>query len=348
MLELSGVAALDLRAVLVELDGMGAASRSSRTLYHASINTPVVEQLNPEQQRQARERLAEVLGLAGQAYVVVEHVKHGRQHTHVVWSRIDQETGKAIPDAHNYRKHEVVSRELEHTFGHAHVLGAHVRDKDRDPRPGRGPSWGEQRQAERSGMTPQEARRVITACWQQTKTGQEFQARLAAEGFALARGDRRDFVLVDGAGEIHGLTRRIEGGNAKDIRQRLAGIDAAQLPSVADVRAGLQHTQEKGFTSAVERLRDEERREGTAAPALLSGFNQEAANAIWQLNKTMRSQIEATIPGTRRPEAAEKPKLDLYEEARRRAADKARGTDALDELRRSEERRRRPERDLSL
>jgi hypothetical protein len=204
----SGVASQDLPGALAELDGMGAGGRSKRTLYHASINTPVDEQLTPEQRGMARERLAEELGLSKQPFVVVEHIKHGRQHTHIVWSRIDGETGKAIPDSHNYRKHETVSRELEIEFGHKQVLGAHVRDKQVESRPERGPTWGEQRQAERSGLTPEEAKKQVTRLWKQTGTGIEFVAALAAEGWQVARGDRRDFVLVDPAGEVHGVWQR--------------------------------------------------------------------------------------------------------------------------------------------
>ncbi len=306
----SGVASLDLREALAELDGMGAGSRSSRTLYHASINTPVSEQLTDEQQRQARQRLAAHLGFAGQPFAMVEHVKHGRQHTHIVWSRIDIDTGKAIPDSHNYRKHEEVARELEREFGHERVPGAHVRDKEAEPRPERGPSWGEQRQAERSGLTPAAAKSLVTGLWHQTATGREFRDRMEGEGFILARGDRRDFVLIDPSGEIHGLTRRIEGAKAAQVRARMADLDAEQLPDVAEARQQLRQrrqTQERvaapAFTSAVERLKGEEAKRETEAvkgtrPSLRNS-DQEAADAIWQLGKTMRGQIDATVAGGR-------------------------------------------------
>ncbi len=302
VMELRGVASLDVAGALAELDGMGAGSRSHRTLYHASINTPVVEQLTPEQQGIARDLLAEKMGLANQPFIVVQHVKAGRQHTHIVWSRIDVETGRAIPDSHNYRKHEEVSRELERQFDHSPVLGAHVRDKENEPRPQRGPTWGEQRQAERSGLTPAAAKAIVTEMWRQTATGQDFRHRVEAEGFILARGDRRDFVLVDKAGEIHGLTRRIEGARAKDVRDRMADIDAAELPDAMEarrrIRDQLEQAKELGFTTTADRLRaDELEARGSAGRPRLSNAHQEVSDALWQLNKTMRGQMEATIPG---------------------------------------------------
>lgn len=310
----SGVASLDLREALAELDGMGAGSRSSRTLYHASINTPVSEQLTERQQQIARQRLASRLGLADQPFAVVEHVKHGRQHIHIVWSRIDIDTGKAIPDSHNYRKHEEVARELEREFGHERVLGAHVRDKENEPRPGRGPTWGEQRQTERSGLTPEAARQIVTECWRETATGTEFMQRIEAEGFIVARGDRRDFVLIDAAGEVHGLARRIEGVKAAAVRARMADIDSTQLPDVTEVRRLLRQRQQapeneitRTATSAVERLRAEDRRETEAAkgrPAPVRNSDQEIADALWQLGKTMRGQMDATV-SMARPEATQ-------------------------------------------
>ena len=58
------------------------------------------------------------LGLDGHARIVVMHEKLGRQHIHIVWSRIDLATMRSVSDSHNYRKHEEVARDLERRFGH--------------------------------------------------------------------------------------------------------------------------------------------------------------------------------------------------------------------------------------
>ena len=112
VLSISGIDAPDLETALYEMDAIGAGARTRRTLYHANIDPRADEQLTVEQQRIAVDRLAERLGLMDQPHVVVEHVKHGRHHLHVVWSRIDLDTMTAISDSHNYRKHEEVAREL--------------------------------------------------------------------------------------------------------------------------------------------------------------------------------------------------------------------------------------------
>ena len=303
ILDIWGTGAPDLLTALYEMNAIGAGARSRRTLYHANIDPRKDEQLNEAQKRTAVEKLGRRLGLDGQPFVVVEHVKKGRGHLHVVWSRISLETMTAIPDSHNFRAHEEVARELEREFGHKRTHGVHA-GREGEARPSRAPVFAEYQQAERSGLTPQRAKQVVTECWHRTTTGQEFVQSLEAQGFALARGDRRDFVLVDRAGEIHGLTRRVDKVKAAEIRERLADLDPDTLPDVVEVRRRLREMQAarqpepgKGFVSALERLNTEERESANHGRAAgLRHTDQDIADAVWQLSKTMRGQIEATIP----------------------------------------------------
>jgi len=66
---------------------------------HASINTRADERLPPEQRMQAIDRLEKDLGLTGQPRAVVVHEKEGREHCHVVWSRIDLDKMRTITTA---------------------------------------------------------------------------------------------------------------------------------------------------------------------------------------------------------------------------------------------------------
>ena len=104
ILALRGVAALDLDGALREMYAIGAALRTTRTLYHASINVPAHERLTPEQRSQAINRLAFAPGLTGQPSASVEHEKRGGD-------------ARALPSR------RVVARELELEFGHARVQG---------------------------------------------------------------------------------------------------------------------------------------------------------------------------------------------------------------------------------
>jgi hypothetical protein len=345
ILDIWGTGAPDLESALLEMHAIGAGARSKRTLYHANIDPRKDEPLSPLQKRRAVAQLAKGLGFEDQPFAVVEHVKNGRQHLHVVWSRIDLETMTAIPDSHNYRKHEEVARDLEREFGHREIPRVHIRDKANEPRPGPAPKFAEYQQTARSGMTPQEAKKIVTECWRVTATGFDFRHRLEAEGFTLARGDRRDFILVDRGGEIHGLTRRVESVKAAEVRERMKDLDLDQLPDVMAARAQLRQRQKaqeleaaKEFTSAAERLRAEEllreaEAKGHHRPGL-SNADREIADALWQLDKTMRGQMNGVIAGKpsaeqrqqHRAEMGARPEMDAghvrYESRREDLADK--------------------------
>src|SRR5262249_61716 len=78
--------------------------------------------------------------------------------------------------------------------------------------------------------------REITELWRQADSGKAFAASLTQRGYVLCRGDRRDFCVIDQAGEAHSLARRIEGAKAADIRARMADIDREGLPTGAGAR----------------------------------------------------------------------------------------------------------------
>jgi len=97
-----------------------------------------------------------------------------------------------------------------------------------------------QREVEQSNggaVSQKEAKSRITALWRSTSTAQAFAAAITDAKWILARGDRRDFVLIDPNGGAQPLDRSIEGVSAKDIRKRMARLDPANLPSVSDAQA---------------------------------------------------------------------------------------------------------------
>ena len=233
--EVRGTVSENLRGALIEMEAVASGTRATKPFYHASISSRAEERLTDDQRRHAIDRLEAELGLTGQPRAVVVHEKEGREHCHIVWSRIDLDRMRAISDSHNYRKHELVARNLEREFGHERVQGAHV-EREGVERPKRTPSHAEMLQAERTGIGANQAKEQITALWHSTDCGQAFAVALWEAGYVLARGDRRDFVVIDPNGGTHSLSRRIEGANARDVRNRMADLDANQLPTVADAK----------------------------------------------------------------------------------------------------------------
>jgi hypothetical protein len=268
LLELRGVASRDVLGALREMDCMGSGAASTRTLYHAAINTAPNERLTDEQKQRAADRLEKEMGFEGQPRIIVEHYKRDREHMHVIFLRIDTDRMVAIPDSHNYRKHEIVARDLEREFGHERVQGVHV-DRDGKQRPDRTPYHHEMQQAERTGFNPHEAKKYVTKLWNQADSGKAFAAALAGEGWVLAKGDSRDFVLVDPAGETHSLARRIDGAKAADVRQRMSDVDCASLPKVAEAKEMQRRQAEAGRTNEKEKEKEKTKAPHAPDPMIL-------------------------------------------------------------------------------
>jgi hypothetical protein len=239
LIETRGTVAQDLRGALIEMDAYGAGTRCQKSLYHAAISPEPPHILTPEQRTEAIDALEKKLGLDEHARVVVMHEKLGRQHIHVVWSRIDLDRMVSVSDSHNYRKHEEVSRDLERRFGHDRVQGAH-HEREGVERPDRTPSRAELRQEERTGIKGKEVKAEVTALFRASDNAEAFEAALADHGYKLAKGDRRDFVIVDRAGGIHSLARRIDGMKAAELRAFMGTLDPQTIPSIEQAKEVLE------------------------------------------------------------------------------------------------------------
>ena len=233
--EIRGLAALNVRDAFREMEAVASGTRCQNYFYHASLSPREGEQLTPQQWEQAADTLEDSLGLTGQPRFVVEHEKEGRTHRHVVWSRINADTMTSISDSLTYRRHEAAARAIEQACGHEPVESVLVQER-KTPRPDRNAQDWETFRGQESKQDPKAIKVQVTALWQAADSGRAFAAALAQHGYILARGDRRDFCLIDRAGDEHSLARRINGVKAAEIRRRMADVDAAALPSVAEAR----------------------------------------------------------------------------------------------------------------
>lgn len=272
IMEVRGTAADDLLGCFREMEGVAAGTRCKKPLYHANIDPACDYVMTDAQWAHAINELEIELGLKDQPRAVVKHTKHGRTHVHVVWSRIDAAKMRAVPDSHNYRKHETVARRLEKDFLQKHVQGVHVDRQPDAPRPEAKMSTAEGQQAQRSGIDPRKVTAQVTALWRQTDSPNAFLAALISEGYLLARGDRRDFVLIDPAGEVHSLARRIDGVKTAELRQRLASVDPAKLPSASEAQKAIRRRARKAAveTAPKEKAPDMPKAKDARAPEVPS------------------------------------------------------------------------------
>jgi hypothetical protein len=315
VVEITGLSAATLPDAFREMHALSRGTKCDNYFYQANINPRADEKLTPQQWQQAVDTLEKNLGLTGQPRFVIEHEKEGRTHRHVVWSRIDTERMVAIPDSLTAAIHERTSRELEISFDLERGRSILVPDREFD-RPDRRPKKHETIRALDGGLDPQTVKAEVSALWRSADNAQSFKAALEERGYILARGDRRDFVIIDPVGDDHSLARRA-GVKAAELRERMKEIDPAGLPSVTEARAEQR-------TIAAER-----------AP----NFDRDAADAAWMEQVTAAAIAKeeglSPAPGVQQEPEPEARRYDALR-ATERAVERAQFKGQYDELRAAE------------
>ncbi len=216
-------------------------------LYHANIDPAKDYTMTRDQWQRAVDVLEKELHLEGQPRAVIMHEKLGREHLHVVWARTDIDSMTLCSDSQNYMAHERASQRLENEFGHEQVPGKHAkRDREKQPEfPRAEANQAEWQQGERTGIDPAARKDQITALKQASDNAQAFKVALEEQGYILAKGDRRDFVIVDQTGSIHSLGRQIHGVKAAELREFMKAVDRETLPTTGQAKDLQQQRQEQ-------------------------------------------------------------------------------------------------------
>jgi hypothetical protein len=231
--ELRGFEATNIKDAFRDVQIMAGATKAEQPFFHVQVRNREGETLTREQFGHVADRIERMLGLTGQPRAITFHTyeHNGDEHMHVAWSRIDQDTLTARPLPFFKDRLKKISRELELHFGlepvtshrEGHIKFALTR--------------AEHEQARRLGLDVHEVRNNIRDLWDRSDSGRSFQAALEHEGFILAKGERRDFVVIDQAGGMHPLGKRMLDVTASKIRDRLSDISRDELPSVEMARA---------------------------------------------------------------------------------------------------------------
>lgn len=211
-------------------------TKCQKYLYSLSINpwTKVNGQMSRDQYMDYIDRVEQKLGLEDQPRAVVFHIKEGREHAHVVWSRIDAEQGKAVQLSFDREKLMKVTRE----FARDHDLilpdGYEPDQKEKNKQN----SLYEQHQQDQTGRTKEERMAEITKAWHRADSAKGFVNALADMGYILAQGDR-PYVVVDLHGHTSALPRMIDDKSvrAKDVAAFLkTDYPTELLPTIDEAR----------------------------------------------------------------------------------------------------------------
>lgn len=234
--ELRSFMAGELMGALQEIQAQAQANKNiKKPLFSMSINPPIGKSATVADFVEAANRAEQTLGLTNQPRALVFHEKEGRRHAHVVWSRIDENL-KAIKLP--YFKHKLTDLSRELYLKHGWDLPKGLQNKqDRDVSNFDLAEW---QSAKRQQLNPKELKAQLQSLWQQSNDLASFQTALVDHGFALAKGDKRGFVLVDQQGSVRALSRALS-IKSKEVKAKLG--DSENLPNVEDAKAKMSQLQ---------------------------------------------------------------------------------------------------------
>jgi hypothetical protein len=265
--QLRGFEATGIKDAFRDIQIMAGATKCEQPFFHVQVRNREGEKLTRQQWEATADRIEQMLGLTGQPRAISFHTydHNGDEHMHVAWSRINENTLTAVPLPFFKQRLKKISRELEMEFALQPVTNR------REGNIKFAPTRAEQEQARRLGLDIHEVRNVIRNCWDRSDCGSSFQAALEHEGLSLAKGERRDFVVIDHAGGIHALGKRILDVTATQARNRMADLSRDDLPTVEMARALLP---ERAQERASEHTKQKERPEPV--------WDRERDDRVWQ------------------------------------------------------------------
>ena len=261
VLDVRGTVASDVKGAMEEMEAIARATKCDKHLYHAVLSPQRGQSFTDAQKLYAVEILAKQLGLEHHARVVVEHEKQGEPHIHIAFSRINPNTLKAVRMSHDRVAIHTAARIIEHDLGHGFIFtGQHEhvirrlhaqgrkdvakwmeveRDKMLEqPILQRGATRDEEEQSRRLKVDLKQVRSDVGLAWEQSDNGAAFRRAIEDQGYVLARGNRRDYVVVDIEGGVHSVARCLSKDiKAAQVRDRFADLVDLSVPNVEEAKA---------------------------------------------------------------------------------------------------------------
>jgi len=230
--DLRGFEATNIKDAFRDVHIMAEATKCEQPFFHVQVRNREGEKLKRQQWERAADRIERILGLKDQPRAIAFHTYEHNGDEHMACC---MEPYRRLPFFKDRLK--TISRELEKEFGLEPV------NNEREGPIKYAPTRAQEEEARRLGTDIHEIRNTIRDCYDRSDCGVSFQAALEQEGLTLAQGDRRDFVVIDHAGGLRVLSKRILDVPAATIRQRLSDLPREKLPTVEEARAYIPENQ---------------------------------------------------------------------------------------------------------
>lgn len=198
----------------------------NQPVYTFSLGWSPDQQPTPEHMRSKAMDALELLGLKNHEAVFVGHNDTAHPHVHAIVNLVNPEDGRTQRPQNDRLKLSTWAEGYEKEHGKIYCEQRVINNEKR--REG-------EKVKHRSNKVEKAV--VIQNLYSQAKNARDFQRILEHNGYTLATGDRRGFVLVDQEGKISSLARQLKGQRAKDIRERLSELrDLPQAQALSEER----------------------------------------------------------------------------------------------------------------
>ena len=207
----------DRAAIGLMIDTARRSTRCKAPVYAFSLAWHPEETPDQAHMIEAGQAPLKVLGMQDHQALMIAHTDTAHPHLHIIVNRIHPETGKAINVYKDQEKLSAWALEYERRQGkvycQARVFNALARQvaQEQDGRP-----------APRRYVD-----NTIAACWTRSDSGRSFKAALEAKGWGLAKGDRKEAVLmaVAPSGRAFAVLRELNKGLPKGQTIKGAAFD---------------------------------------------------------------------------------------------------------------------------
>jgi MobA/VirD2-like, nuclease domain len=239
---LKGAASDNIYEAFREWEVIADNTNCKKGFYSLSINPDKSQRNWSEKEWQYAIALIESkLGLSGQPRAIIFHEKIGasdgelRKHCHVVWSRIDGRELRAIHMSNDHYHLRTCTKELAKTFD---LQIYYKTGKDRIEARKQGYDLATSQGKNRDVDSVEVRKNTITKLWHEHSDKKVFAVTMSEQGYIIAQGSRRSFVVVDKDNQIHSLARQINGVKTKQVKVRL-GIPES-YPSIEEAKEQLR------------------------------------------------------------------------------------------------------------
>lgn len=207
--------------------------KASKQVYCFSLSWHPEETPDREHMIETGRSALAALGLQEHETVMVAHNDEAYSHLHLIVNLVNPEHGKMHTLQYSRRRLSTWAEAYEREHSQKIYCEQRVANNKRREQ-------GEYVKYEDPEL---DQKTLVTKLYQAADNGKALQAALAEAGLTLAKGRR--LVVVDKDGDIHSLSRQVEGVGQGALRKFLAGVE---LPDVDEVRRRQEEEQRKQET----------------------------------------------------------------------------------------------------